>query len=330
VRIVLRYDLRVPEQFETSAQELYAAALEQATWADGHGFDLVSLTEHHGSEDGYDPSPIVVAAAVAARTERVRIALGVLLLPLYQPVKAAEDLAVLDILSAGRLEVIVGGGYRAQEFAMFGQELRKRPSLVERGVEVLKQAWSGEAFEWQGQQIKVTPRPVQRPRPPLLLGGSSPAAAERAARIADGFYPTDETLIDVYEAACARLGHTGRVERRLGPLFVHVTHDVEAAWAAIAPHALHETNSYGQWLAEAGSDAIYAETADADALRRSGSYAVVTPDECVALMHELEAAGSTVFGLHPLMGGLAPDVGWASLELFADVVLPTYRATRRV
>jgi hypothetical protein len=105
-----------------------------------------------------------------------------------------------------------------------------------------------------------------------------------------------------------------------GPLFVHVADDPDRAWAHIAPHALHETNSYGAWLAGAEGIARYAPADDADALRASGAYAVVTPDECVAM-----ARSTGALRLHPLMGGLPPELAWESLELVAAKVLPRLR-----
>jgi alkanesulfonate monooxygenase SsuD/methylene tetrahydromethanopterin reductase-like flavin-dependent oxidoreductase (luciferase family) len=294
-----------------------------AAWADRNGFDQISLSEHHGSDDGYDPSPIVFASALAARTARVRLRLTILLLALYDPVKAAEDLAVLDIISSGRLDVVAGGGYRAEEFAMFGRSLSDRPKLIEEHVRVLTEAWTGEPFEYRGTRMRVKPMPMQKPCIPLWLGGSSAVAARRAARLpVAGFYPTDPGLESVYQDERRRLGlPPGGFERMSGPLFIHVATDPDRDWAAIAPHALHETNSYAAW-----SGVNYAASTDAAHLRSSGSYRVVTPDECVQLYSQADAAGSTAFRLHPLMGGMDPAVGWSSLELFVAQVLPRVRA----
>ena len=150
------------------------------------------------------------------------------------------------------------------------------------------------------------------------MGGSTAAAARRAARLGDGFVPVDESLWPVYEAACRELGRQpGNAPPAGGPSFVHVSHDPDKAWAQIAPHALHETNSYGAWLANAQGLARYTSTDDANGVRSSGRYAVVTPDECVAL-----ARSTGALRLHPLMGGLSPDIAWESLELIAEDVLP--------
>jgi alkanesulfonate monooxygenase SsuD/methylene tetrahydromethanopterin reductase-like flavin-dependent oxidoreductase (luciferase family) len=319
-KLSLRYDLR---SFPGGAPlpALYRAALDQCAWADEHGFSLVNLSEHHGSEDGYCPSPLVLASAVAARTERVRIQIAALILPLHDPVRIAEDAAVVDQISNGRLDLVIGAGYRQQEFAMFEKQSNQRGRAVEDGVALLREAWTGEEFQYRGTTVRVTPRPVQRPGPPLFLGGSSEVAARRAARIGDGFIPARPGLDAVYREECAKLGRDPGPELgATGPLFLYVAEDPDAAWATIAPHALHEMNTYGGWLQEAATAGPYEAIADADVLRMGGLYEIVTPEACVELIRGLGPNGSVSF--HPLMGGLDPDVGWAGLELFASAVLP--------
>jgi len=321
-RVLLRYDMRAPA-FGATPAALYAAALEQTAFGDAHGFDAVQLSEHHGSDDGYLPSPLVLAAAIAGRTRRLRLELAALILPLHDPLRVAEDVAVLDLVSGGRIDLVIGAGYVPAEFAMFERAIADRPRLVEEGMRALEQAWTGEPFLYRGRTVRVTPRPLQRPRPSLALGGSSPAAARRAARLADRFVPALPYLWSHYRKERERLGlsvpHAGRV----GPLFLHVAEDPDAAWAQIAPHALHEANAYGRWMTEAGSAGPYRPMPDANALRASGMYRVVTPDACVTLAEELGPAGTLL--LHPLMGGLPPELGWSSLELFAGRVLPRIR-----
>jgi alkanesulfonate monooxygenase SsuD/methylene tetrahydromethanopterin reductase-like flavin-dependent oxidoreductase (luciferase family) len=323
MELSLRYDLRAPAFGPASASELYEAALAQAAWADGLGFDRVYLTGHHGSEDGYCPSPVVVGAAIAARTTRIRVQ-PVLILPFYEPIKLAEDLAVLDLLSQGRLGLTLVAGYVGEEFARFGVDLADRPELMEAGIRVLRAAWSGEPFEYRGRTVHVTPAPHQPGGPKITMGGSAAPAARRAARIADEFRPTAPDLWSVYVDACADAGRDpGPPPPTRSPSFIHITEDPDEAWKQIAPYALHETNSYGRWIAEAGTKAPYTPAADAEELRARGMYRVVTPDECVELAHDFE-----LFELHPLMGGLPPDLSWESLHLFETRVLPELRAGR--
>jgi alkanesulfonate monooxygenase SsuD/methylene tetrahydromethanopterin reductase-like flavin-dependent oxidoreductase (luciferase family) len=204
--------------------------------------------------------------------------------------------------------------------AMFGRTMDERVALVEEGLAVLRSAWSGEEFEYRGRRLRVTPRPARPRGPALLLGGATKAAARRAARLGDGFLPVDASLWPAYEEACRELGRDpGPPPPLSGPLFVHVADDPDRAWARIAPHALHEINSYGAWLTAAEGIAVYTPTEDADSLR-GGLYAVLTADECVALARETGG-----LRLHPLMGGLPPDLAWESLELVAAKVLPALR-----
>ena len=227
ISVALTYDMRAPD-FGAPAVDLYQAAVAQCAWADRLGFDAVSLLEHHASIDGYLPSPIVLGSAVAAVTERMLIRMSVVLLPLYHPIRLAEDLAVLDLIAEGRLRLTVGAGYRAEEYEQFDLDIKRRPSLMEDGVEVLKQAWTGEPFEWRGHQVRILPRPAQDPRPAIVLGGSSPASAKRAARIADDFQPVVPKLYDIYVEELAALGKPAPEPRRGrggGGMFFHIAED---------------------------------------------------------------------------------------------------------
>ncbi len=321
-KIAVRYDLRSPE-FGAGDATLYAAALEQASWADERGcFDWFLFNEHHGSEDGYCPSPLVLASGIASRTSRMRLLFSALILPLHHPLRLAEDIAVLDLVSGGRVDLVLAAGYREAEFAMFGRQTRQRPGLMRKGVEALRSAWTGDPFEFAGATVRVTPRPLQRPGPPLFLGGNSEAAARRAAQIGDGFFPggRDPELQRAYREECANLGRTPRIEFISGPIFLHVALDPEDDWKHIAPHALHEANSYGRWMHEAGVRGPYAPISDAHALRSSGMYRVLTPQACIDLVASLDPDGTIV--LSPLMAGLDPELGWRSLELFANEVAP--------
>jgi alkanesulfonate monooxygenase SsuD/methylene tetrahydromethanopterin reductase-like flavin-dependent oxidoreductase (luciferase family) len=319
--VSLTYDMRAPD-FGAAPVDLYRAAVEQCAWADRVGFDAVSLLEHHASIDGYLPSPIVLGSAVAGVTERMLIRMSVVLLPLYHPIRLAEDLAVLDLISEGRLRLTVGAGYRPVEYEQFDLSIKRRPSLMEEGVEVLKQAWTGEPFEWRGHTVRILPRPAQQPRPAITLGGSSPASARRAARIADDYQPVAPRLYDVYLEELAALGKPVPERPRGnagGGMFFHIAEDPDRAWAQLAPHAMHETNDYAAW-AEGLRGSPYKSFDSADELRRSGMYEVVTPDEAVRLIGERRSVS-----FRPLMGGLYPELGWESLHLFESKVLPRLR-----
>ncbi len=315
----LRLDMRAPA-FANTPDDLYGIGIEMAAWADQHGFAECMLSEHHGADDGYLPSPLVYAAAIAARTRKLRIRISALVLPLHDPLRIAEDVAVLDRISGGRAELVVAAGFRPSEFAMFDRSLADRGELMEEGVATLKRAWAGEPFDYRGRKAWVTPTPIQQPHPPLLLGGSSNVAARRAARIGDGFVPAVPELYPVYLAECDKLGVTPGEQRSIGPAAVFVAEDPDRMWAQIAPHVLHETNSYARWYAELGTAGPYQPIEDADGLREAGIYQVLTPEQCIELAQGLGDNGWLL--IQPLLGGLDPRIGWESLELLGEKVLP--------
>jgi alkanesulfonate monooxygenase SsuD/methylene tetrahydromethanopterin reductase-like flavin-dependent oxidoreductase (luciferase family) len=328
----LRFDMRAPA-FGTPPARLYDAALELAEWADVAGFDYVRVSEHHGSADGYCPSPLTLLAAMAGRTRRISLRARVLILPLHDPVRVAEDAAVVDLLSDGRLEMVVAGGYVPAEFAMFGRDMESRARDVEDGVAVLRAAWSGDRFDYRGRRGRLGILPSRKGGPPLALGGSSSAAARRAARLGLGFEPTDAGLFREYAEECLRLGSApGEPPRQSLPGgFLHVTRDPEQAWQLLGPHILHEVRSYARLLRGGGAvsrlltmeDSIIDDEAIA-AIRASGRYHLLTPDESVERVRALP--GPALVEFSPVMAGLDPEEGLRSLELFASEVWPRLRA----
>src|SRR4051812_4066771 len=197
LRLGVAYDFRNPPESGLSHQQLYAAILEQVAWLDGLGLDLVWFTEHHFVDDGYLPSWIPVAAAMAARTKKVRFSCDVCLLPFNHPIRLAEDLAVLDNISGGRVEIGVGMGYAPHEFRGFGLPVARRVSLTDEGLEVLKRAFTGETFSFTGKRyqfesVKITPATCSRAarrsgarrwrrRGPCGLRASAPTCCRRAS-----------------------------------------------------------------------------------------------------------------------------------------------------
>ncbi|WP_372777146.1 LLM class flavin-dependent oxidoreductase [Litorivivens sp.] len=318
-QLLLRFDMRNPD-FGADQRALYDAALDMAEWADEQGFDCIQISEHHGCEDGYLPSPIVLASAMAARTKRIRLRMALIILPFHDPIRVAEDLAVLDIISKGRLEVVVGAGYVPEEFAMFGVELKDRGVLMESKINALKQAWTGEPFTYEGRPVQVTPRPVQRPHPPLWMGGSSKPAARRAARMVDYFYTENRALFEEFNAERERLGKEAIPFMELGSGFFVVSDDPDAEWKRMAPHILFECNSYGKWQASSAMQGQYLEMTDAAPLRETGLYPIIKPDEVADYLDRL--GDNAQLCLHPLIAGQDPTYGWQQLESFSRVVMP--------
>jgi alkanesulfonate monooxygenase SsuD/methylene tetrahydromethanopterin reductase-like flavin-dependent oxidoreductase (luciferase family) len=325
--IWFHFDLRSSPTGASHA-DLVEAVLEISEWADAldHVDAGVRVLEHHGSPDGYNPSPITLAAAIAGRTKRLSIS-AVLLLPFYHPLRLAEDLSILDLVSRGRASYIFAAGYRHEEFEAFGISPADRGRLMEEGIRTLKHAWTGKPFEFRGQTVQVLPRPFQTPRPSLIMGGSSAAAARRAARIADGFAPTDPALMQVYREELVALGKDPGPEPPAAGVggttietLVAVSENPEKTWAQVAPHCLYELNTYYSWLRDipGGVRGFWEET-DPEALRSAGRYLVLTPEQ---LIERARALGGAIT-LEPLLGGIAPEIAWQSLELIQAKVLPS-------
>jgi alkanesulfonate monooxygenase SsuD/methylene tetrahydromethanopterin reductase-like flavin-dependent oxidoreductase (luciferase family) len=315
----LRLDLRDPAWAGVSAADRYAAALDMAAWADERGALIISLSEHHGSDDGYLPSPLAFGAAVAARTCTARIMVNALVAPFHDPLRLAEDAAVVDLISGGRLDLTIAGGYVRGEFDMFGVELSERPARVRETVATLRAAWTGEPFEFRGRTVRVTPRPAQPGGPRIVLGGSSEAAARRAARIADGFLPSTPDVWGFYRDECLVLGRDDPGEYPGGSTDVVVlAEDPDAAWAELGPYFLHEANAYGAWQAADDVATGYRTHGDLDELRSTGQYRILTPD---AYRAELDAQSPLAFALlHPMVGGIPAELAWQHLRLFEQLL----------
>jgi len=247
LRFGLWYAFRNPLPLRRSYQDIYAEILEQITWAEGIGDDDVWLTEHHFTEDGHAPSPLPQAAAIAVKTKKIRIGTGVLLLPLYHPVRVAEDCATIDILSGGRFELGVGVGYRVEEFAGLGIPREQRNGRANEGLEIIRRLWEGETVTYKGKYFQVenarlTPEPIQKPRPPIWVGGFAGAAVKRAARLGDGYIGTGEMRAQ-YKAYTEELRALGKdishPKLAGGHFWLIVANDPEKSWREIAPHILY-------------------------------------------------------------------------------------------
>jgi len=321
-QICMRQDFRAPAFGPASSREIYAAALEQYVWADRNGFDLLVLSEHHGVDDGWQPAPLTVAGVVLGMTERARVMISAVVLPLHDPVRIAEQIAVLDNVAPGRLWVVVGAGYRVPEFEMAGMEHAARGRILEEYVEVMKEAWTGEPFEWRGRTVVVTPKPASDPHPMVFVGGGVAAAARRAARLRLPMLPmnTDQSVRDAYYDEAKKVGYDGFLIAPTGPTFVHVAEDPDKAWAELGDYFFHEASTYASWQTEDISSAVHSYATTPDELRAEGIYQVLSPDQVVERVNE---AGVAAFvNLHPLVGGMPIDEGWKCLQLYVDEVLP--------
>lgn len=320
----LTFDLRHPPQFPTSGRELYAAALDIIEWADEHDFTRVALGEHHQSVDGYLPAPLVFASAVGGRTKRIRAQISVLLAPLYNPVRLAEEIAVADLCLQGRLDPAIAAGYVEDDFPLFGADYASRGTTMEELVPFLRQAWTGEPFEHQGRTIRVTPRPYQDPMR-LYMGGGTRRTIERAVRLSDGWIaPGGGQSWELYRQICRDYGKRDPGEYPTGsPMFLWVTTDnKENMLAKLAPHIRHQVDSYGEWTSKVENKTSGPYELDdlADVLRGHPNFQILDPEEAIQLGNRLGRRGWMMF--NPLMAGIAPEEAWKMLRLVEERVFP--------
>ena len=315
---VMNFDLRHPPQFGTTGAEIYAAALDMCAWADEQGFERISVAEHHQNDDGYIPSPLIFAAAVGGRTKRVKMRTGVVLAPLYDPIRLAEEAAVADLCLQGRLVLGMGLGNLREDYELFGADFHKRGQHMEWLIPFLRRAWTGEPFEYRGTTVRVTPCPVQKPMP-IYLGGISSAATDRAVRLADGFHTATPAIWELYRASCRKFGKPdpGPAQPR-GPMFLWVTKDDKArVLARLQPHFEQQAQSYIEQSRKAG------QTFAGPWAPPKGAptpYQILHPEEAVELANGLGARGELLF--QPVLSGIDPKLAWEMLRLVEREVFP--------
>ncbi len=306
--------------------DLYGQALDQIAWLDGLGLDLIWFTEHHFVDDGYLPAWIPVAAAAAARTRQVRFSSDICLLPFFNPVRLAEDLAVLDNLSGGRVEVGLGMGYAPHEFAGFGIPVARRVSLMDEGLEVLARAFTGETFSYHGKRytfenVRITPGYVQPGGPPMWVAAMSAAGARRAARVGAHFLPQGDRTqtLDVWRDALDADG-VDPGSRRVGIIKgVFVTDDVARDWPPVRDSERYRMQLYQRFFAE--SDTNFGA---GDHIPQN--WVVGNTEHCVAELADfIRTYGITDLVTWGIPPGLSSDVMQNSLERFVTEVVPGIR-----
>jgi alkanesulfonate monooxygenase SsuD/methylene tetrahydromethanopterin reductase-like flavin-dependent oxidoreductase (luciferase family) len=318
----LRFDMRAPASGAAPA-DLYQAALEMTAWSETRGGVSAMVCEHHTSSDGYLPSPMVMASALAARTERMRIMVSVVLLPLYDPVRLAEEMVVLDLISRGRVRYVAAIGYRPEEYEMYGVDYSRRGAIAEEKLGVLLRAKTGEPFEYEGRRIHVTPAPLTPGGPRVGWGGGSAAAARRAGRHGlDFIAQTEEAeLGPIYTEAALAAGQVpGRtfLPPKGAPSSIFVAEDVDRGWEEVGPYLLHDALMYAEWTGGSDNPSNASRAATVDELRaENGAYRGFSVDEAIAHIRT-----GAPLGLHPLVGGLPPEIAWRYLKVVGEQVMP--------
>jgi alkanesulfonate monooxygenase SsuD/methylene tetrahydromethanopterin reductase-like flavin-dependent oxidoreductase (luciferase family) len=314
----LRFDMRAPD-WGGPAADLYAGAIDMCEWAETRGALLAVLSEHHGADDNHLPAPLTLASAIAARTKSLAILLAAVVIPLWDPVRLAEEMAVLDLISRGRVSYAFGIGHRGEEYDHFGADMATRGRVADEMLAVLGPLLRGEAVEYRGRTVRVTPPCGSANGPMMLIAGGSKAAARRAGTHGLGFISQTDSpgLKDYYEEQCRAHGHEpGMIQFPVkgSPTAVFVASDERAldeAWDALGPHLLHDARVAASYRPHDNSVASITRVETVDAMRaeEGGPYRILTSDEATEFVR-----GGRPLPLAPLCGGIAPEVAWPFLE----------------
>jgi len=333
---------QIPAGSDRTFEREYREMLDLVRLAESLGFDSAWVSEHHGSSDGYLPSLLPILAAFAAATDRMKLGTGILLTPLHDPLRIAEDAAVVDQLSGGRLLLGLGLGWREEEFRMFGVPLAERLQRTVETVEILRRAWSGKRFSFQGRsygydRVRVMPPPARPGGPPIYLGGYYEKAVRRAGRLGDGFITDADAVDDLRPAlSLAEEGarEAGKDPGELGLALIQSAFAWEGgdAWEVVRPGVVHQLGCYSAWEAGADTpehDAMEPLPPDEETMRRwtpTGTTAGVAQ----ALRPLVEAFGNRkefhlIVRLH--YPGMGFDTASRAVELFAEKVIPALKGT---
>lgn len=325
------YDFRDPERWRRAWNDVYAETLDLVAWSETVGFGGAWVPEHHGAEDGYLPAPNLVLAAMATRTSTIRIGAAVAIAPLYHPVRFAEECAVLDILSDGRLETAVAIGYRRREYNMYGERFGQRGNRFDEFLHIVRGLWAGETVTFDGRhytvnEARIMPSPP-RGRIPLYIGGFTDRALDRVATYADGYLGNEE-VCDLYLEKLRQHGKDpASAAIRIPGLFVTVAEDPEQAMEELAPYYHHVFSTYGAWMAE--DNAIGMENPgmhpmDVDAFKRSGILQIMTPEQAVDHFKAMQERMRLEHFMMMRPPGLPAERFVEYAQVFADKVIPAF------
>lgn len=314
---VLRFNFASPHGDPRKQGELLTAALELAQWGESHGFTSVSVDEHHATGHGWSCNPIMAAAMFLARTSTLIASVDCALGPLWNPVRLAEDIALVDNMSRGRLHTTVGLGYRTSEYDAVGADFGRRGALMDGLIERMLSVWSG-------ADAQICTGTWTRPHPPLYVGGGVRATARRAARfrLPLSLVAHLPDIAAYYRQLCSDAGMKpvilmpGPINR--GMIFLH--EDPDRAWVQLGDHILWEAVTYGGWSTEQRSLMHLPGVQTLDQVRASGLYRFLTPEQLIAEIRDADDYGPLV--MHPLVGGMPVDEAWKSVQLLTDKVLP--------
>ncbi len=320
---VLRLNFVTPGLEPKQVSGQYKAGIEMAKYADDNNFFSLSFEEHHGAADGWSPTPLTNAAMVVGATKNVRIIVQALLVPLHDPIRLAEQIAVLDLASGGRVSCVAGLGYRPEEYEQAGKSWKDRGKILDDSLTAMLAAWTGEPFEYAGHAARVTPVPITPAQGLIFVGGTGKPGARRAARFNLPFLPAANLpwLETYYNEQCAETGASPFI--MMPPddtAMLHIAEDPDKAWAELGHYFLHEATTYASWQTPDIHSAVHSHASTAEELRAEGIYQILSPEQCIERAKKQGDFAACV--LHPLVGGMPPEIGWESLRLFVDKVMP--------
>jgi len=339
MRFGIMYDFRNPQRWHMPAPKFYRAMLDQMIKAEALGYDHVWLTEHHFTEDAYNPASLSMAAAIAAVTTRIRIGTFVLLLPFIDPVRAAEDVILADILSNGRFDLGIGQGYTHDEFNAFGIDRRERAPRLAEGVELMRRLFTEDNVTFDGRftqtkNMTLTPKPVQQPHPPLWIGARGPKAIRRAAKLGAHLMTTlGPDPAPLYIETLKALGRDPDDFKIAQLRMVYCADSEDQAWEDIQEHLAHVFDYYERVLAEAADvegDDQPLPFKRPEEIRHSaladGAIMAGTPQQVAEKLDSFcRDFACTDFILSTHFAGIDPQKSSRSNELFAKHVMPAFR-----
>jgi len=328
---------QIPPGSSRTFHDEYRETLELVQLVEEVGLDGAWVSEHHFSADGYLPSLVPMLAAFAAVTERIELGTGVVLAPFHDPIRLAEDFAVVDQLSGGRVVPGFGIAWREEEFRQFNVPLSERVARTKELIEVIRLAWTEDRFDFHGKHFRyegvaVTPKPARTP--PIFVGGFVDAAIKRAARIADGYISSraePERVRDAFAMASEERMKAGKEGRPLVALLhnTFVTNDPDGDWPMVRDGIGHQLGTYTGW--RAGTDApgkpLEVQPPPEDVVRRTTAYG--TPNEVVEYLAPVckvfseYPEGRLILRLH--YPGMTKEPAARAIRLLADEVAPRLR-----
>ncbi|MGW5106156.1 LLM class flavin-dependent oxidoreductase [Nocardia sp. NPDC004123] len=319
----------------------YGRIIEQAKLAEEAGLDSIWLSEHHGAADGYLPSLLPVAAAILAATERLVVGTAVLLAPFHDPLRLAEDVAVLDQMSGGRLILGLGTGWRRSEFHAFGADMKTRGRALEETVQILRRAWEGERFGFQGRVHRidsaiVRPEPFTPGGPPVWLGGTGPRSLARAGRLGDGYFG----VCTPFEGAVSTFSEvldSVPTERRRSFSFGQlrsgfIAEDPELGWKLAGRGMTYTTEVHARWAAEEAGSQGYSDALPPSEEAVRNYNLIGTADQVTAALAPYEQRFARRSDSHLCFRLYHPytpyDTVLDAIQTFGRIIVPALRSPR--